>query len=249
MARNKKPKHFKSFGEVMPNPTPEPENEKTWQELQDEDIKQRKAFRPKTKNQERFVNGILTSVLTIATGPAGTGRSYVSIAIAAQLLLEGKIDKVIVTKPVVACGGNSMGYLPGDSFEKMKPFISQLMAYLEDFLGKKTLDSFMKEEKIIFAPINEMRGSSFSQCMVIVDEAQNLNEIELKMVLTRIGENCRMVINGDCKQSDLVFSKDAFFAITGKLRPLTEISFVRFTKEDIVRSGIVRRIIEVLEED
>jgi phosphate starvation-inducible PhoH-like protein len=110
MARNKKPKHFKSFGEVMPNPTPEPENEKTWQELQDEDIKQRKAFRPKTKNQERFVNGILTSVLTIATGPAGTGRSYVSIAIAAQLLLEGKIDKVIVTKPVVACGGNSMGY-------------------------------------------------------------------------------------------------------------------------------------------
>jgi hypothetical protein len=145
-------------------------------------------------------------------------------------------------------GGNG-GYLPGDSFEKMKPFISQLMAYLEDFLGKKTLDSFMKEEKIIFAPINEMRGSSFSQCMVIVDEAQNLNEIELKMVLTRIGENCRMVINGDCKQSDLVFSKDAFFAITGKLRPLTEISFVRFTKEDIVRSGIVRRIIEVLEED
>jgi len=181
---NELPKHFDNDGKNG-------DSEKTWQEEQEEDVRQRKSFRAKTKNQEKFVNGILTSVLTIGTGPSGTGRSFVSVAIASQLLLADKIEKIIVTKPIIPCGGQGKGFLPGDSFEKMKPFINQLIDYFIDFLGKKTVDKFIKEEKIVFCPIDEMRGSSFSNLCLIADECQNLNEIQLKMLVTRIGENCR----------------------------------------------------------
>lgn len=221
-------------------------DEKHWEEAREEALQLRFALQPKNPKQERYINAMETSVVTIAIGCAGTGRTYVSSGYAAKLLQENKVDKIILTRPVVECGGEKIGFLPGNSFEKLVPYMYPLIDALSDFLGEKKVDYLISKNIIQIVPIGQMRGSSFKNSVILLDEAENCNYIQLKMFLTRIGENCRAVINGDHTQSDLPGKKCDLLKIIERLKDLPEIAIVRFDKDDVVRSGIVKRMLEVL---
>ncbi len=221
-------------------------DEKDWKTQQDEELRLKFTVKPLNKNQEKLKNGILTSVITISTGPAGTAKTFMSCATACQLLVEGKIDKIILCRPAVECG-ETLGYRPGDDAAKVTPFLYPLLDCLDLFLGEKVVQRLIKEKKIVLAVVGLLRGSSFRNSIIIIDEAQNLTYAQLFMLLTRTGENCRLSINGDCNQSDLKYNKGDFLSIIHKLQSLKdEISFVNFTDEDIVRSSIVRKIVKLL---
>jgi len=240
---SRKTKYFKSVEELVPK-----ETLKTWQKERDEDVKARIIdIKPLNKNQEKFLNAILTSVITIATGPAGTGRSYISCAAALKLFYEGKVDKIILCRPQVTCG-EDFGFLPGTADEKVAPFLFPLLDAISDFIGDRECDKLIKDKKIVLATLGLMRGSSFKNSVIILDEAENANYKQLKMFLTRIGRNCTMIINGDYTQSDLLKEKNDFPRVVDKLTKLRdEISIVTFGINDIVRSNIVRKIVEVLD--
>lgn len=217
-----------------------------WRDLQEEDVKSRIIdIKPLTKNQEKFLNSIYTSVVTIAIGPAGTGRTWISCAAALKLFYEGKAEKIILSRPQVVCD-EEFGFLPGDNDEKLSPYLFPLLDALSEFIGDKELNKLIKEEKIVLASLGLMRGSSFKNSVFLLDEAQNATYKQLKMALTRIGKNCTMVINGDINQTDLN-GKSSLLTVIKKLLPVrTEVPVIEFTNEDIVRSGIVRKFVELL---
>ena len=238
----RKVKHFKDFGEIING-----KSEEHWEDLRDKDVNNRIIdIKPLNKNQERFMNAIQTSVITIATGPAGTGRSYVSCAIALKMLFSGKVNKIILCRPQVTCGEDS-GYLPGSIEEKISPYLYPLIDAITEFIDDKEFEKLVREGKIRLASLGLMQGSSFKDSIIILDEAQNATYEQLKMALTRIGRNCTMVINGDYGQSSLGARKRDFPKVIDKLtKHKDEISIIQFYNEDIVRSGIVRKIVETL---
>jgi phosphate starvation-inducible PhoH-like protein len=240
---SRRPKYLKSVEELVPQ-----ETLKTWQEERDENVKARVIdIKPLNRTQERFLNAILTSVITIAIGPAGTGRSFLSCAAALKLFYEGKANKIILCRPQVTCGEYG-GFLPGNEEEKARPFLFPLIDAISEFIGDKECDKLIKEGHIILATLGLMRGSSFKNSVIILDEAENANYKQLKMFLTRLGRNCTMVINGDYSQSDLGMEKNDFPRIIDQCSKLKdEISIIQFEKSDIVRSGIVRKLVEILD--
>ena len=233
---------------ILPANNEETGYETNWQKERDLAIQKRIIdIKPLTKNQERFLNAIYTSVITIATGPSGSGRSYLSCAAALKLFYEGKASKIILCRPQVTCGEYA-GFLPGDEQSKSMPYLYPLIDAICQFIGDKEFDKLLKEEKIILATLGLMRGSSFRDSIFLLDEAENATYSQLKMALTRIGRNCIMVINGDYSQSDLQFEKRDFPKVIDKLSKLKdEISIIEFNNDDIVRSSIVRKIVEVLD--
>lgn len=242
MPRNKKPKHFKSFSEAMPQ---EPEIEKTWKELQDEALQQKTQLKPRTKNQERLINSILTNVITFIFGVAGSGKTWISCGVAAQLLLDKKIDTIVLSRPQIEVSNKSVGYLPGSAEEKMLPYMVPLIDALGEFLGDKTVDRLIKEKIIEILPIGLIRGRSVKNSIIIVDESQNLSYLELKTILTRIDCGSRLVLAGDIGQKDIDIHD--YEEVMRKLYDLKdEIGFVKFGLEDVQRAGIVRKILERL---
>lgn len=221
--------------------------ELTWQEARDEVIEKKFSVQPKNKRQEEYIKAIETSVITFATGPAGTGRTYVACATAVRLLQENKVKRIVISRPQLECGHEKVGHLPGTYQDKALPYFRPMLDCFEEFLGEKVVDSYLHNRTIEMAPLAYMRGSSFKDSVILLDEAQNCNYTQLKMVLTRIGQNCRLVVSGDYTQSDLMTNTTDLYLIMEKLESLRdEISFIRFTERDIVRSGIVRKIIELL---
>ncbi len=199
----------------------------------------------KTLSQSQYILAIKSHKLTFGTGPAGTGKSYIAGALAAEELQARRIEKIIITRPAVEAGEN-MGFLPGDLQEKFDPYFDAFRDCLNERLGKGVVECGIKNDRIVVAPMAYLRGKTFNDAFVVLDEAQNCTQAQLKMFLTRIGENCRVVINGDIKQSDIGHKSGLQDAIN-RVGHLESVYVHTFEREDIVRSGLVKEIIECYE--
>lgn len=199
----------------------------------------------KTQSQSQYIVAIKSHKLTFGIGPAGTGKSYCAGAIAAEELSNRRIDKIIISRPAVEAGEN-LGFLPGDLHEKFDPYFDAFRDCLVDRLGKGVVECGLKNDRIVVAPLAYLRGKTFNDAFVVLDEAQNCTAAQLKMFLTRIGENCRVVVNGDIRQSD-IGHKSGLQDAVDRLGKLDSVYVHQFEREDIVRSGLVREIIECYE--
>ena len=203
---------------------------------------------PRNENQEEYLNALKDSDQVIVFGPAGTGKTYCVATFAANQYHLKNINKIVITRPHVAVG-KDIGYLPGTLEEKCAPWALPVIDVLEKHLTKGVVETGLKNENIEVAPLALMRGRSFENTFVIVDEAQNITLPELKMLVTRIGEGSKLVLNGDVQQSDLK-EADGLSKITHYAKKhMLPIPIIEFTIDDVVRSDICRAWIEVFTEE
>lgn len=203
---------------------------------------------PRSATQAKYITEMMKNELVFGLGPAGTGKTYLAVALAVSMMLEGAIDKIILSRPAVEAGEN-LGFLPGDLKEKVDPYLRPLYDALYEMLPAEQVDKKLALGEIEIAPLAFMRGRTLSNSFVILDEAQNTTPMQMKMFLTRLGENSRMVVNGDLSQVDLprgVVSglRDALDTLHG----IGNISSVTFSASDVVRHGLVAKIVKAYEE-
>lgn len=196
--------------------------------------------------QRKYIRAIASNTLTFGTGPAGTGKTFVCGALAAAALAEGLTERIIITRPAVEAG-RGLGFLPGELEEKFDPYFEPFKDVLEERLGSGMVEYSIKAGKIQAKPLEYMRGKTFKDAWVILDEAQNTTPIQMKLFLTRIGESCTVIVNGDLAQKDIRGRSGLEDAIK-RLYDMPDVAFVEFTKADIVRSGLVQEIVERYED-
>ena len=199
---------------------------------------------PKTENQDKLIKAIKASKQVLILGPAGTGKTYVTATCAADLYTLKEIDKIVITRPHVAVG-KDIGYLPGTLEEKAQPWALPVLDVLVKHLGKGAVDTALKSGNIEVATLALMRGRSFDNAFIIVDEAQNIEVPEIKMLLTRVGEGSTIVLNGDIQQSDLKGTSGLAKIIHLAKKHLLDVPVVEFGIDDIVRSGICAEWVKV----
>ncbi len=221
-----------------------------WHPLDDQidrnrDKKYVKNVRPRTPGQTELMEAIDAHSLTLAIGPAGTGKTYLAIAKAAEALENGKIERIVLSRPAMEAG-ESLGFLPGDMHEKMAPYLRPLYDALGDRLGGKRVREYIQEGTIEIAPVGFMRGRTLNNCFVVIDEAQNCTYSQLKMLLSRLGWHSTMVITGDPDQSDLLDGLSGFSDIARRLEVIPSIGVVRLGQGDIVRHPLVAEMLEKL---
>lgn len=196
-----------------------------------------------TPAQKTYINAIKTHCLTFGIGPAGTGKSYCAAALAAEALESGRIERIILTRPAVEAG-EQLGFLPGALDEKFSVYIDAFRDILNERLGAGTVNYNLRHGRIVAAPLAFMRGKTFGpDTFVVLDEAQNTSVAQMKMFLTRIGEDCKVVINGDVKQSDIRGPNGLEDAIR-RVEGLPGVYIHQFERDDIVRSGLVRALLD-----
>lgn len=195
----------------------------------------------KTGAQVRYLKAIKSFPVTFGVGPAGTGKTYVAAAYGAELLAQGKVERMILTRPAVEAG-EEMGFLPGVLEEKYAPYLAPVRAILEKRLGKGAVEYMLKAKRIMPMPLAYMRGETFDDAFVLLDEAQNTTPTQIKMFLTRIGQNTTVVVDGDMEQTDIKGTSGLADAIQ-RLSHLPSVRVIQFQDADIVRSGIVGDII------
>ena len=203
---------------------------------------------PRSATQAKYITEMMQNELVFGLGPAGTGKTYLAVALAVSMMLEGAVDKIILSRPAVEAGEN-LGFLPGDLKEKVDPYLRPLYDALYEMLPAEQVDKKLALGEIEIAPLAFMRGRTLSNAFVILDEAQNTTPMQMKMFLTRLGENSRMVVNGDLSQVDLprgVISglRDALDTLKG----ISNIGSVTFSANDVVRHGLVAKIVKAYEE-
>jgi len=199
---------------------------------------------PRTDRQGDLINAIKSSSQVLILGPAGTGKTYVTATCAADLYILKKIDKIIITRPHVAVG-KDIGFLPGTLEEKAQPWALPVLDVLVKHLGRGAVDTALKNGNIEVATLALMRGRSFDDAFIIVDEAQNIEVSEIKMLLTRVGEGSTIVLNGDIQQSDLKGTSGLAKVIHLAKKHLLDVPVVEFDVDDIVRSGICAEWVKV----
>jgi phosphate starvation-inducible PhoH-like protein len=204
-----------------------------------------KNVSPRSEGQKGLMDAINTHNLTLAIGPAGTGKTYLAISAAVEALEKGRIERIILSRPAMEAG-ESLGYLPGDMHEKMAPYLRPLYDALGDRLGGKKVRDYIQEGTIEIAPVGFMRGRTLNNAYVIIDEAQNCTYVQLKMLLSRLGWHSTMIITGDPDQSDLLPGISGLSMIADKLEKLPNIAVVRLKNEDIVRHPLVAEMLNVL---
>jgi phosphate starvation-inducible PhoH-like protein len=205
-----------------------------------------KPIFPKTENQQKFVESLIKNLISIAIGPAGTGKTFLSIAVACRMLQNGEVEKLVLTRPAVEAG-ESLGFLPGDMVQKVDPYLRPIYDALNDCLGNEKVQVLTSLNKIEIAPIAFMRGRTLSNSFVILDEAQNCTSMQLKMILTRLGKNSRMAISGDITQIDLGSGKSGFEKVASALKSIPEIGIIQLNREDITRHPLLDIIVNRLE--
>ena len=214
------------------------------------EIKTRKKLvEPRTAAQKAYVQALFKSELCFGIGPAGTGKTYLAVAVAVSMFITGRVDKIILSRPAVEAG-ERLGFLPGDMKEKVDPYMQPLYDALNDFLPAKQMAKLMEDKAIEIAPLAFMRGRTLANAFVVLDEAQNATSMQMKMFLTRLGEGSRMVITGDRTQIDLPRGVQSGLADAERLLgAIPKISFNYFTSKDVVRHPLVAAIIDAYEMD
>lgn len=207
----------------------------------------RPELKPMTERQGDYLHALKTSDQVIVMGPAGTGKTYIAGTRAADQLRNHKISKIIITRPNVP-GGRSLGFFPGTLEEKIAPWVVPLVETFKDRMGQGAFDVAIKNGDIEIIPFEVMRGRTFKDCVVILDEAQNTLPAEIKMFLTRIGDNCQVIINGDVSQTDLRETSGLRVAIHLIKSQSLPVPIIEFTKDDIVRSGICEMWVKAFDE-
>jgi len=198
---------------------------------------------PKTLNQKRYVDSIRNHTITFGIGPAGTGKTFLAVAMAAHALAEREVQRIILTRPAVEAG-ERLGFLPGDIQAKVDPYLRPLFDALYDMLDPDRVNGYFERGVIEVAPLAFMRGRTLNDSFVILDEAQNTSPEQMKMFLTRLGFNSRMVVTGDVTQIDLpTDQRSGLVVVRDILGEVQDISFVRFGGEDVVRHKLVQRIV------
>ena len=209
----------------------------------------RKTIEPRTAVQRDYVVKLFNGELVFGIGPAGTGKTYLAVAAAVSMFMDGLVDKIILSRPAVEAG-ERLGFLPGTEKEKMDPYMRPLYDALGDMLPGKQVAKLMEEGKIEIAPLAFMRGRTLSNAFVVLDEAQNCTEMQMKMFLTRMGEGSRMAITGDPSQIDLPRGmQSGLVQAIRVLSDVEDIGFVRFTAVDVVRHPLVAKIINAYDKD
>lgn len=206
-----------------------------------------KSLEPKTRNQSNYIRCIETYTLTIGLSVAGTGKTYIAVCKAAEMFLKGKVKKIVITRPMVECG-EKIGFLPGDIEEKSDPYLRHIYDILQKYFSKQQLKDMKQNDEIEICPLAFMRGRTFDDAFVILDEGQNATYAQLKMFITRIGVGSTVVINGDVTQSDLpTRHKYDITDFVEKVKHDKDVAVARLYEEDIVRSGFVQRIVCLLQ--
>jgi phosphate starvation-inducible PhoH-like protein len=206
--------------------------------------KKTSGFAPRTDNQKQLWDHMKTHDQVFILGPAGTGKTYVTATFAADLYTLKEIDKIVITRPHIAVG-KDLGYLPGTLEEKTYPWALPVLDVLTKHLGKGAVETGIKNGNIEMAPLALMRGRSFESAFIIVDETQNITTHELKMLLTRVGDDSKIVLNGDVQQSDLKEADGLSKVIHLAKKHMLDIPIVEFGVDDIVRSGICAEWVKV----
>jgi len=209
------------------------------------EIKTRKKLvEPRTAAQSAYVQELFKNELAFGIGPAGTGKTYLAVAVGVNMFIGGHVDRIILSRPAVEAG-EKLGYLPGDMKEKVDPYMQPLYDALNDFLPAKQVTKLIEEKRIEIAPLAFMRGRTLSNAFVVLDEAQNATTMQMKMFLTRLGEGSRMVVTGDRSQVDLPRGvQSGLRDAEALLKSIDDISFTYSTSKDVVRHPLVAKIID-----
>lgn len=203
-----------------------------------------KLIYPKTLGQAILCDAFFHNDIIFASGVAGTGKTYLAVCYAVMQLKKEEVEKIILTRPAVEAG-ESLGFLPGDMKDKVDPYLRPLYDALYDMLGVETVERFMEKQVIEVAPLAFMRGRTLNKAVVILDEAQNTTQAQMKMFLTRMGQNAQMIINGDVTQIDLIRKEQSgLVQATQILKGIDRIAFVQMSADDVVRHPLVQKIIE-----
>ena len=206
-----------------------------------------KPIRVKTLGQKLYVDSVKQHDVTFGIGPAGTGKTFLAVTLAVTALKRGQVKRIILTRPAVEAG-ESLGFLPGDLKEKVDPYLRPVYDALYQILGKDQTTRLMEREIIEIAPLAYMRGRTLDDAFVILDEAQNTTIMQMKMFLTRLGFNSKMIVNGDISQIDLPRNvKSGLIDVQEKLKNIHQIDFVHFSAKDVVRHPVVAQIIRAYE--
>ena len=220
-------------------------------ELKDSNIKSfqqliktpRKSVIARSEKQSQYIKALKENDIIMSLGPAGTGKSFLAVSVAVTMLMEKKIDRVILSRPAVEAG-EKLGFLPGDMKEKVDPYLRPLYDALYELFGVEKVDKKIESGEIEIAPLAFMRGRTLKNCFAILDEAQNATETQIKMFLTRLGENSKLVVNGDPSQIDLLNkSNSGLISSKNLLKNLEEIKIIEFDHTDVVRHPLVSKII------
>ncbi|MBI3292655.1 MAG: PhoH family protein [Elusimicrobia bacterium] len=206
-----------------------------------------KAIRPQTPHQHQYVKAIQTHDMVIAIGPAGTGKTFLAVACGLAALKTGRVTRIVLTRPVVEAG-EKLGFLPGDFYEKVNPYLKPLYDAFYGMLGPERFRLWRDEETVEIVPLAYMRGRTLDDAFIILDEAQNTTPEQMKMFLTRLGIGSQTVITGDITQIDLEDKRlSGLVQLPDILMGIPDITFVRFAEEDVVRHGLVKQIIRAYE--
>ena len=204
----------------------------------------KKEICARTNGQAKLLKEILNKEIVFVIGPAGTGKTFIAVSHAVSMLTSGLVDKIIISRPAVEAG-EKLGFLPGDLKEKIDPYLRPIYDSLDENLSRDKVAKLIEKEKIEIAPIAYLRGRTLNNSYIILDEAQNTSSIQMKMFLTRFGENSRMVITGDITQIDLpAKNKSGLIDAVSNLKKIKDISFVYLTDKDVVRHHLVQKIVK-----
>ena len=224
-------------------------NQSTIQPLEDVIKTPKRSVIPRSKKQKEYVRALKKNQIVMSLGPAGTGKTYLAVAVALTMLLEKKVERIILSRPAVEAG-ERLGFLPGDMKEKIDPYLRPLYDSLYDLLDYDKIQRKIESGEIEIAPLAFMRGRTLKNSFAILDEAQNATQTQIKMFLTRIGENSKLVVNGDPSQIDLPNKNQSGLIESQKiLREIKEISIVNFDHRDVVRHPLVTKIVEAYQKN
>ena len=204
----------------------------------------KKSVIPRSKKQKEYVRALKTNQIIMSLGPAGTGKTYLAVAVALSMLLEKKVQRIILSRPAVEAG-ERLGFLPGDMKEKIDPYLRPLYDSLHEMFDYEKIQKKIETGEIEIAPLAFMRGRTLKNCFAILDEAQNATQTQIKMFFTRIGENSKLVVNGDPSQIDLPNKNQSGLVQSQNiLKGIQEISIVNFDHNDVIRHPLVAKIVE-----
>lgn len=212
---------------------------------QEENKPKQNTLEAKTENQKSYIRSIIENDVIFCTGPSGSGKSFIASGLAAQKLLKDEIETIIVTRPLV-CTGRDIGSLPGELNDKIKPYLQPMEENLKYFLGRDKFGLYFNQRRIKFEPLETMRGSTFHNAYMILDEAQNCTLEQIKMFITRMGNDSKVLINGDNKQTDIFQHSGLDFCIE-RLSNVNGVGICKLEYHDIQRNGIIGAVLHALE--